>query len=41
MQIAHRLSRTDAGGDVIQRRWNNLDSMKDSAESDDECLITI
>ena len=28
---AHRLSRTNAGGDVIRRRWNNLDSMKDSS----------
>src|SRR5258708_19611167 len=34
-QIAYRLFRTDAG-DVIRRRWNNLDSIKDSAESDDE-----
>jgi hypothetical protein len=38
MQIAHRLSRTGAGGDIIRRRWNNLESIKDSAESDDECL---
>src|SRR6267143_3847325 len=34
-QIAYRLLRTDAG-DVIRRRWNNLDSIKDSAESHDE-----
>jgi hypothetical protein len=38
MQIGHRLSRTGAGGDIIRRRWNNLESIKDSAESDDECL---
>jgi len=35
---AHRLSRTDAGGDVIRRRWNNLDSMKDSSKSRDDSL---
>jgi hypothetical protein len=33
-----RLSRTDVGDDVIRRRWNNLKSIKDSAESDDERL---
>ena len=38
MQIACRLSRTDAGGDVIRRRWNNLDSMKDSSKSRDDSL---
>jgi hypothetical protein len=25
------------GGDVIRRRWNNLESIKDRAESHDEC----
>ena len=35
MQIACRLSRADAGGDVIRRRWNNLHSMKASRCRDD------